>query len=84
MIANHVRVNKLLSKAQPFFYTREVVHNTHSQVLEVVTQAIHNEDDVYVIFLHVCKAFDKVPEKRIKTCMVMASTVNYVVRSKTV
>ena len=64
-IVDHMNLNQLFSKAQHRFLA---VKSCTAQVLEFmedITIALDQEGDVDVIYLNFCKAFDKVPLKRL-------------------
>ena len=64
-IVKHMTENNLLSKAQHGFIKGKSCVTQLLEFLEDITQAIDNGDDVDIIYLDFCKAFDKVPHKRL-------------------
>ena len=53
------------------------------EFLEDITQAIDNGEDVNVVYLDFCKAFDKVPHKRfLKKLYGYGIRVKYLIGSK--
>ena len=61
-IINHM---KLFSKAQHGFIAGRSCTTQLLEFLEDVTMALDQGDDLDVIYLDFCKAFDKVPHKRL-------------------
>ena len=59
--------NDLFSKAQHRFTKGKSCVTQLLEFLEDITQAIDNGEDVDVVYLDFCKAFDKVPHKRLLT-----------------
>ena len=57
--------NDLFSKAQHGFIKGKSCVAQLLEFLEDITQAIDNGEDVDVVYLDFCKAFDKVPHKRL-------------------
>ena len=75
--------NDLFSKAQHGFIKGKSCVTQLLEFLEDITQAIDNGEDVDVVYLDFCKAFDKVPHKRLfKNCMVIELGVKYLIGSK--
>ena len=67
-IVKHMTDNNLFSKAQHGF----IKGKSCVTFLENITQAIDNEEDVDIVYLDFCKAFDKVPHRSLlKKCKVM-------------
>ena len=63
-IVKHMTENDLFSKAQHGFIKGKFCVTQLLEFLEDITQAIDNGEDVDVVYLDFCKAFDKVPHKR--------------------
>ena len=64
-IVKHMTENDLFSKAQHGFIKGKSCVTQLLEFLEDITQAIDNGEDVYIVYLDFCKAFDKVPHKRL-------------------
>ena len=64
-IVKHMIDNDLFSKAQHGFIKGKSCVTQLLEFLEDITQAIDNGEDVDVVYLDFCKAFDKVPHKRL-------------------
>ena len=64
-IVKHMTENDLFSNAQHGFITRKSCVTQLLEFLEDITQAIDNGEYVDVVYLDFCKAFDKVPHKRL-------------------
>ena len=64
-IVKHMKENDLFSKAQHGFIKGKSCVTQLLEFLEDITQAIDNGEDVDVVYLDFCKAFDKVPHKRL-------------------
>ena len=64
-IVKHMTENDLFSKAQHGFKKGKSCVTQLSEFLEDITQAINNGEDVDVVDLDFCKAFDKVRHKRL-------------------
>ena len=64
-IVKHMTKNDLFSKAQHGFIKGKSCVTQLLEFLEDITQAIDNGEDVDVVYLDFCKAFDKVPHKRL-------------------
>ena len=64
-IVKHMTDNDLFSKAQHGFIKGKSCVTQLLAFLEDITQAIDNGEDVDVVYLDFCKAFDKVPHKRL-------------------
>ena len=60
-IVKHMTENDLFSKAQHGFIKGKSFVTQLLEFLEDITQAIDNGEDVSVVYLNFCKAFDKVP-----------------------
>ena len=61
-ILDHLKANNLFARWVPFW---QIVHNQLLEFLEDVTTALDRGEDVDVIYLDFCKAFDKVSHKRL-------------------
>ena len=57
--------NDLFSKVQHGFIKGKSCVTQLLEFLEDITQAIDNGEDVDVVYFDFCKAFDKVPHKRL-------------------
>ena len=64
-IVEHKTEIDLFSKAQHGFIKGKSCVTQLLEFLEDITQAIDNGEDVDVVYLNFCKAFDKVPHKRL-------------------
>ena len=64
-IVKHMTENNLFSKAQHGFIKGKSCVTQLLEFLEDITQAMDNGDDVNIIYLDFCKAFVKVPHKRL-------------------
>ena len=64
-IVKHMTENDLFSKAQHGFIKGKACVTQLLEFLEDISQAIDNGEDVDVVYLDFCKAFDKVPHKRL-------------------
>ena len=64
-IVKHMTENDLFSKAHHGFIKGKSCVTQLLEFLEDITQAINNREDVDVVYLDFCKAFDKVPHKRL-------------------
>ena len=64
-IVNHMKQNQLFSKSQHGFLAGRPCTTQLLEFLEDITTALDQGDDVDVIYLDFCKAFDKVPHKRL-------------------
>ena len=63
---NHMQLKNLFfSKSQHWFISGRSCTTQLLEFLEDVTMALDQGDDVDVIYLDFCKAFDKVPQKRL-------------------
>ena len=57
--------NNLFSQAQHGFIKGRSCVTQLLEFLEEITEAVYNGDEVDIIYLDFCKAFDKVPHKRL-------------------
>ena len=57
--------NNLFSEAQHGFIKGRSCVTQLLEFLEEITEAVDNGDEVDIIYLDFCKAFDKVPHKRL-------------------
>lgn len=64
-IVEHMTSNDLFSEAQHGFVAGRSCVTQLLEFLEEITESIDNGEDVDVIYLDFCKAFDKVPHKRL-------------------
>ena len=64
-IVDHMKQNQLFSKSQDGFLAGRSCTTQLLEFLEDITTALDQGDDVDVIYLDFCKAFDKVPHKRL-------------------
>ncbi|MEW8547738.1 MAG: reverse transcriptase family protein, partial [Candidatus Thiodiazotropha sp.] len=64
-LVNHMKANSFFSKSQHGFLAGRSCTTQLLEFLEDVTTALDNGEDVDVIYLDFCKAFDKVPHKRL-------------------
>ena len=64
-IVNHMTENNLFSNAQHGFIKGKSCVTQLLEFMEEITQAIDNGDEVDIIYLDFCKAFDKVPHRRL-------------------
>ena len=64
-IVDHMTKNNLFSSEQHGFISGKSCTTQLLKFLEDLTQALDNGKDVDVIFLDFCKAFDKVPHRRL-------------------
>ena len=84
-IMNHMTENDLFSNSQHGFIKGKSCVTQLLEFMEEITQAIDNGDEVDIIYLDFCKAFDKVPHRRLllyRNFMHMASVANYICGSK--
>ena len=65
IIVRHMTENNLFSNTQHGFIKRKSCVTQLLEFLEDITQSIDNGDEVDVIYLDFCKAFDKVPHRRL-------------------
>ena len=65
IIVRHMTENNLFSNAQHGFIKGKSCVTQLLEFLEDITQSIDNGDEVDVIYLDFCKAFDKVPHQRL-------------------
>ena len=64
-IVNHMTENNLFSNAQHGFIKGKSCVIQLLEFMEEITQAIDTGDEVDIIYLDFCKAFDKVPHRRL-------------------
>ena len=64
-LVSHMKANNLFSCSQHGFLAGRSCTTQLLEFLEDVTTALDNGEDVDVIYLDFCKAFDKVPHKRL-------------------
>ena len=64
-IVDHMTKNNLFSSKQNGFISGKSCTTQLLEFLEDLTQALDNGKDVDVIYLDFCKAFDKVPHRRL-------------------
>ena len=64
-IVDNMKQNQLFSKSQHGFLTVRSCTTQLLEFLEDITTALDQGDDVDVIYLDFCKAFDKVPHKQL-------------------
>ena len=64
-IVDHMVQNTLFAPEQHGFLTGKSCTTQLLEYMEDITQAIDNGDDVDVIYLDFCKAFDRVPHSRL-------------------
>ena len=64
-IVDHMILNQLFSKAQHRFLAVKSCTALLLEFMEDITIALDQGDDVDVIYLNFCKAFNKVPHKRL-------------------
>ena len=64
-IVNHMTENNLFSNAQHGFIKGKSCVTQLLEFMEEITQAIDNNDEVDIIYLDFCKAFDKVLHRRL-------------------
>ena len=64
-IVDHMKQNQLFSKSQHGFLAGRSCTTQLLEFLEDITTALDQGDDVDVIYLDFCKAFDKVPHKQL-------------------
>ena len=64
-IVDHMKQNQLFSKSQHGFLAGRSCTTQLLEFLEDITTALDQGDDVDVIYLDFCKAFDKVPHQRL-------------------
>ena len=64
-IVNHMTEINLFSNAQHGFIKGKSCVTQLLEFMEEITQAIDNGDEVDIIYLDFCKAFDKVPHRRL-------------------
>ena len=65
IIVRHMTENNLFSNAQHGFIKGKSCVTQLLEFLEDITQSIDNGDEVDVIYLDFCKAFDKVPHRKL-------------------
>ena len=65
IIVRHMTENNLFSNAQHGFIKGKSCVTQLLEFLEDITQSIDNGDEVDFIYLDFCKAFDKVPHRRL-------------------
>ena len=65
IIVRHMTENNLFSNTQHGFIKGKSCVTQLLEFLEDITQSIDNGDEVDVIYLDFCKAFDKVPHRRL-------------------
>ena len=65
MILNHLLNNKLISKCQHGFIPNKSCVTNLLETLDFLSQSIHMKKAIDIIYLDFCKAFDKVPHKRL-------------------
>ena len=68
-IVNHMKQNQLFSKSQHGFLESRSCTTKLLEFLEDIITALDQGDDVDVIYLDFCKAFDKIPHKRLLKTM---------------
>ena len=64
-LVDHMTRNNLFSEAQHGFIKGRSCVTQLLEFLEEITEAVDNGDEVDIIYLDFCKAFDKVPHKRL-------------------
>ena len=64
-IVEHMTVNNLFSDSQHGFIKGKSCITPLLEFLEDITESLDNDKDVDVIYLDYCKAFDKIPHKRL-------------------
>ena len=64
-IVEHMTTNNLFSEAQHGFSKGKSCVTQLLEYLEDITEAMDNRNDVDVIYLDFCKAFDKIPHRRL-------------------
>ena len=64
-IVEHMTTNNLFSEAQHGFLKGKSCVTQLLEYLEDITEAMDNGNDVDVIYLDFCKAFDKIPHRRL-------------------
>ena len=64
-IVEHMTTNNLFSEAQHGFLKGKSCVTQLLEYLEDITEAMNNGNDVDVIYLDFCKAFDKIPHRRL-------------------
>ena len=64
-LVDHMTRNNLFSEAQHGFIKGRSCVMQLLEFLEEITEAVDNGDEVDIIYLDFCKAFDKVPHKRL-------------------
>ena len=71
-IISHMTTNNLFSVHQHGFMAGKSCVTQLLEFLEYLTEALDQGKDVDIIYLDFCKAFDKVPHKRLlKRCIIM-------------
>ena len=63
-LVDHMTSNNLFSNTQHGFISGRSCITQLLEYIEDLTEAIDNSEDVDVIYLDFCKAFDKVPHRR--------------------
>ena len=64
-IVEHMTTNKVLSESQHNFLKGKSCVTQLLEYLEDITEALDNGKDVDVIYLDLCKVFDKIPHRRL-------------------
>ena len=64
-IVEHMTTNNLFSEAQHGLLKGKSCVTQQLEYLEDITEAMDNGNDVYVIYLDFCKAFDKILHRRL-------------------
>ena len=64
-IVEHMTTNKVLSESQHDFLKGKSCVTQLLEYLEDITEAMDNGKDVDVIYLDLCKVFDKIPHRRL-------------------
>ena len=64
-IVEHMTTNNLFSEAQHSFLKGKSCVTQLLEYLEDITESMDNGNDVDVIYLDFCKAFDKIPHRRL-------------------
>ena len=64
-IVEHMTTNNLFSESQHGFLKGKSCVTQLLEYLEGITEAMDNGNDVDVIYLDFCKAFDKIPHRRL-------------------
>lgn len=76
-VVKHMLENNLFRPAQHLFIKGRSCVTQLLEFLENVTQAIANGEYVDTVYLDFCKAFDKVPHKRLLKCMDMEFEIKF-------